>query len=229
MTSYEQTKAGWDNAAKSEKVDAAIHPAGIKGWNEYQASGDSDANYVLESLYALGIGVNFDEDDCPIIPGSIIDVGCGNGRVTKFLVSKFHGIYAVDFSYAMLQQIPKDMPTIIPVLSVDNWFGLPEPADFAFSISVFIHNTYESGVKLMQAISDNLKPGGLALLQIPVYDEPRQAESWTGVGIWTAPGLEHAAKVTGFNILEMQTNRGAFDYVRNIGPNHHKFQILQKI
>lgn len=222
MTSYEQTKAGWDNAAKSENANGAIHPAGNHGEQNYKDSGENDAEHLIYQLSNYGIWDILTDK-------SIIDIGCGNGRVIKGLLSyHFKAIYAVDFSYAMLQQLPRDT-NIVPVLSIDNWFGLPELADFAFSISVFIHNTYESGIKLMQAISDNIKPGGLALLQIPVYEQPRQPESWTGVGVWTAEGLEHAAKVTGFNILEMQTNRGAFDYVKNIGPNHHKFQILQKI
>jgi len=229
MTSYEQTKAGWDNAAKSENANAAIHPAGLKGEVQYKATGEGNAMEIINCIHRMGTLQELQYfSKNPLNKSTIIDIGCGNGRVTIPLTSHFNHIYGVDFSYAMLQQLPRDT-NIFPVLSVDNWFGLPESADYAFSISVFIHNTYESGVKLMQSISDNLKPGGLALLQIPVYEHARKPESWTGVGVWTSDALEHAAKVTGFEIIEMHTNRGHFDYVKNIGPNHHKFQILKKL
>lgn len=221
MIPYEETKRGWDKAAATNP-NAAIHPAGLNGPAEYETSGAYDASRIVNLLGDLNI------DAASIVDGSIIDFGSGNGRVSVSLARMyFRKVYAVDFSYAMLQQIPKS-DNIQPVLSVDNWFGLYEPADYAFSISVFIHNTYESGVKMMKSISENLKVGGIALLQIPIYSVAKEPANWTDVGCWTMEQFFSACKESGFDIVEMHTNPGAFSFSK-IGPNHHKFQVLKKI
>lgn len=220
MIPYEETKRGWDKAAATNP-NAAIHPAGLNGIPEYEKSGGYDAQQIVRVLRELNVGGK------EIGNGSIIDYGSGNGRVSLPLCAFFERVYAVDFSYAMLQQIPKS-PNIQPVLSVDNWFGLSEPADFAFSISVFIHNTYHSGVKMMQSISENMKVGGIALLQIPLYDFAKNPTSWTDVGVWTGEHLSEAAGWSGFEVIEAHWSPGEFSF-SNIGPNHHKFQVLKKI
>lgn len=219
MTSYEQTKAGWDNAAKTN-ADAAIHPAGLQGKKIYEQSGSFDVDTIIAALNQI------DPTRLENSP-TIIDYGCGNGRVSLPLSIAFSHVYAIDCSYEMLQQLPRDT-NITPVLSVDNWFGLPEPADFAFSISVFIHNNHNSGLQMMKAISENLKPGGIALLQIPIYDYSREPANWTDVGVWSIEQFKHCARISGFSILETHVNPGHFTF-SNIGKNHHRFQVLQKM
>lgn len=219
MIPYEETKRGWDKAAATN-ANAAIHPAGLMGAEEYIESGKHDSLEVIRILNEVVPNIN-------TFNSSIIDFGCGNGRLVNILTWHFKKVYAVDFSYAMLQQLER-VEAIQPVLSVDNWFGLSEPADYAFSISVFIHNTYESGVQMMKAISENLKVGGIALLQIPIYDVATIGKSWTDVSTWTIIDFMKACKESGFEYLEIYANPGIFSF-SNIGPNHHKFQVLKKI
>lgn len=223
---YDQVKAGWDQAAASNP-NSAIHPSGSKSGSLYKDSGYHDAINIVKILPDFlieedehGIEVTSDPNT------TIIDFGCGNGRVSIPL-SDWAKVIAVDFSYSMLQQLPKEA-NIHPVLAVDNWFGLSNPADYAFSLSVFIHNTYESGIQIMKAISENLKPGGLALLQIPIYDVAKEPENWTDVGVWTSQQFRTATELAGFEIVQMYDNPGAFSFER-IGANHHCLQILKKI
>lgn len=190
----------------------------------YLDSGFMDASEVVNIIREYKGSV----DD--LIKCGIIEYGAGDGRISRFMTDYFHKVYHVDASYRMLQEAKED---IIPsniieyVLSSDNLFGISEPADYAYSMHVFIHNNYESGAQIMKSISDNLKPGGLALLQIPIYDVAREPESWTGVGVWTEQMLIDAAKESGFEILELNKNSGSFSYEQP-GPNHFKYQIMRK-
>lgn len=218
---YAEVKAGWDRAAATAPNEA-IHPQGQQGINEYKESGRTDARELLGLLVHY---TNLDRDE--ILRSMIIDYGCGNGRVTVPLAKEVAHICAVDFSYSMLQQLPRDT-NITPVLSVDNWFGLSHPADYAFSISVFIHNSYASGVQMMKSISDNLKPGGIALLQIPIYGKATTGKHWSDVTTWTWPQFIDACNKTGFNPIDCGINRGQFSH-DNIGPNHHFLQVLKKV
>lgn len=229
--SYEQTKKGWDQAAINNP-DAAIHPSGASGKVAYNISGLHDTKDFIDIL----MGVTNIQCALDFSDKTIIEYGCGNGRMTIPLTDYFEKVYAVDCSYAMLQQLPvKELPEIIPILSNNNNFILPswlngdiEQADYALSISVFIHNTFMSGVDILQSIHKNLKSGSLAFLQIPIYDEAKEPASWSDVGVWTQDMLESACKTVGFKIVSMHKNHGKFSF-NAIGANHHKLQILQKI
>lgn len=229
MISYSEVKAGWDRAAATDP-NPAIHPLGSDIF-KYAESGTIDAWGIIEQIfkhenlvtYVDGITLKVNN----ILEKSIIDFGCGNGRVTQPISVIFKKVYAVDFSYAMLQQI-RNAEKIQPILSVDNWFGLSDLADYAFSISVFIHNSYESGVQMVKAISDNMKPGGLALLQIPIYDEPTDGAHWSDVTTWTMDQLAAACEIAGFEKVEIKTSPGKFSH-ESIGPNHHFLQVLKKL
>lgn len=225
MITYQETKRGWDAAAASAERRSYIHPSAVGGPFEYFASGASDARNIVNIICGvlqlkLGHIASFFKDR------SIIEFGCGDGRVLKEMQCFFKKCYGVDYSYSMLQNIV-DIHNIERVLSVDNMFLIKDLADFAYSIHVFIHNNYESGKQIMKSISDNLKPGGLALLQIPIYDVAREPESWTGVGVWTEQMLIDTAKESGFEILELNKNSGSFSYEQP-GPNHFKYQIMRK-
>lgn len=227
MTSYQETKRGWDAAAASEQRQAAIHPAGIEVV-EYLESGRYDAEVVIKLLRKW-------QTNQSLVDCSILEYGAGDGRISLSTKHAFRKVYHVDFSYKMLQEakfkddlvrFDNEESKMEFVLSNDNLFTI-EPADFAYSLSVFIHNNYESGKQIMKSISDNLKAGGLALLQIPIYDVAREPESWTGVGVWTDQMLTDAATESGLEILELNKNNGAFSY-KQPGPNHFKYQIMRK-
>lgn len=225
MTSYQDTKRGWDKAAASEQRQAAIHPAG-SNYEKYFESGLFDA-HNLSWLLSIHSGNTYKD----LKNMTIIEYGGGDGRISLYLCADFVRLYHVDISYRMLQEAREVaeracIKNIEFVLSNDNLFTI-EPADFAYSLSVFIHNNYESGKQIMKSISNNLKPCGLALLQIPIYDVAREPESWTGVGVWTEQMLIDAAKESGFEILELNKNIGEFSY-KQPGPNHFKYQIMRK-
>ncbi len=219
--SYQKLKDGWDNAA-ANNANAAIHPSGAISANVYDASGQNDVLNLLNAMYQYDISA---ED---LTSKILIEYGCGNGRMTNHLIKHFNLVYAVDMSYGMLQQLEKK-DRIVPILSNENAFLVPgDQADFAVSLSVFIHNSFEQGQIILAHLAENLKTGALAFLQIPVYDESRQPNGWTDVGVWTEKQLYDAAQTAGFHVAAIWTNPGKFDY-NKIGPNHSKYQVLEKL
>lgn len=69
--------------------------------------------------------------------------------------------------------------------------------------------------------------GGYLLFQIPIYDVPREPSNWTDVCVWTLDQFVDAYEKCGLEFIGGATNKGPFSF-NDIGPNHHKFQILKK-
>jgi cyclopropane fatty-acyl-phospholipid synthase-like methyltransferase len=138
----------------------------------------------------------------------VMDYGCGNGRVLEFIPNKKIGIDGV-----------KSMADF--VLTPDEF---TDKVDVIYSISVFIHNSYETGANIIKWMKEHINPGGLMLLQIPIYDVAKDPENWTDVGVWTERMFKEATE--GLEIVEMHKNKGSFSF-ESIGKNHGKFQILK--
>jgi cyclopropane fatty-acyl-phospholipid synthase-like methyltransferase len=183
---------GWTEASRRETVNAHIHPAGVK-LDEYIESGKRDAIEVLKWVKP--------ED-------YVMDYGCGNGRVLKFIPNKRIGIDAVK-EMAVFVKTPEEFEGKVDVI---------------YSISVFIHNSFETGVNIIKWMKEHIKPGGLLLLQIPIYDVAKNPENWTDVGVWTERMFREATE--GLEIVELHKNKGSFSF-ESIGKNHAKFQILK--
>lgn len=211
MSKYIDTINKWDDVAKRGDI-AAIHPAGRNGQEEFEKSGQSDANYILMVCQDLGLEPK---------ELTILDYGCGPFRVSIPLCDYFMYVFAYDtrtFTASDFSNTP------------DNLFLVDTTetrSDIAFSLSVFIHHTYEDGVKMMQEVADMVKPGGYLLLQIPIYDLAKDPSNWTDVGVWDVGLFKSAAYKCGLEYIDIHTNPGSFSFSK-IGPNHHKFQILKK-
>lgn len=216
--SYNETIQKWNEKGSDL---AAIHPAGAAGLEAWEQSGKYDADIVTEMSKLYGA----------IDPANsyILDYGCGPGRVTYPLANNFKEIVGYDSGMdtiiSAVQNKPKDSfgNVFFTMTGVGEW-----KADVAFSLSVFIHHTYADGVNMMKEVASMVKPGGLLLLQIPLYDVAREAEHWSGVTVWTLEQFEMAASEAGLTIIRTFTNPGAFSY-RKIGKNHAKMQVLKKL
>lgn len=218
--SYNETIQKWNEQATNI---AAIHPAGRDSEAAFMDSGYEDAKIINDTVKRLGLD-----------PGSlsILDYGCGVGRVAIPLTSLFAKVLAVDSSEEMIFELDKKNVPLYENLDYtfhdDPFYDSDEKFDVAVSISVFIHYTYEDGVKMLNEVASMVKEGGMLLLQIPVYDVAREAEHWSGVTVWSREQFRDAVKEAGLWIVEMWSSPGAFSYDQ-IGVNHHKLQILQKL
>jgi cyclopropane fatty-acyl-phospholipid synthase-like methyltransferase len=197
----QKTLVGWTGAALDieKRRKAAIHPSG-HDLIQYNKSGKDDAERVLK--YAK--------------PGDVLmDYGCGDGRVLMHIEN--HKVVGID-------AVP-EMAALVGGSTPEKFF---DKVDLIYCISVFIHNQHATGAEIIKWMTSRLNEGGLLLLQLPLYDEAKQPADWIDVGVWTPEMLRQVARANGLKILETHTNNGSFSF-SHVGPNHYKFQVLQKV
>jgi ubiquinone/menaquinone biosynthesis C-methylase UbiE len=119
---------------------------------------------------------------------TMLELGCGAGRMTGSFASRFERVLAVDISEQMLaraKQIHADSSHIDWKLSNGtDLSGIPDGAvDFAFSYIVLQHLPQEAlAFHYIQEILRVLKPGGSFLFQF--NGETRPTMNWRGRLIW---------------------------------------------
>lgn len=118
---------------------------------------------------------------------SLLELGCGTGRVTVPLVDLGHRITAVDQSAAMLARIPSH-PRIDPVEGDIETLDLGHSFDAVILGSHLLNTPERLAGRFLAAAERHLEPGGLALAEVypPAMDWPaavgRRSE-FGGVGI----------------------------------------------
>ena len=155
---------------------------------------------------------------------TVLEIGCGAGRVTRPLAHFFGEVYAVDISRQMVclarraliscpnAHIFRNNGRNLSVVRRRWWhrFGIGEPVeiDFAFSCLVFQHIPSRSVIAgYAREVNRLLRPGGLFKFQVQGYTEkqPDLDDSWRG---W-AFSPEDAGKLAGETGFELRHEWGA--------------------
>jgi SAM-dependent methyltransferase len=137
----------------------------------------------------------------------VIEIGCGEGRITRALAEFFGEIYAVDVSGEMITRA-KTALADVPNAHVfqNNGFDLQVlgdvQADFAFSYIVFQHiPSHEVIYSYVREVQRLLRPGGLFKFQVQgsLEDLPKPAEpvvvAAAGAAVEAEPTVAEAAVV----------------------------------
>jgi|SRR6185437_4858990 len=106
----------------------------------------------------------------------VFELGCGLGRITRWLARDYRRVEAWDISpahLALARQINSGAPGIEHVVwrqlreieDIDN----VEPFDLFFSVIVLQHNPPPVIALLLEKIAAKLKPNGIAFFQVPTY------------------------------------------------------------
>ena len=132
----------------------------------FWASGEAEATQVIKALARHGSASPSDMQ--------CVEYGCGVGRVTTALARRFRTINAYDISPGHLlhaRQRARDL-TLTNVFfhecAADRFPEL-KPCDLFYSRIVFQHNPPPIIGELIRRSLASLRPGGLALFQVPVY------------------------------------------------------------
>ena len=99
----------------------------------------------------------------------VIDLGCGNGTLSKKLLEKGYQVTGVDGSENMIALAKAEYPEIPFVVSDAMEFVLQEKADAIFSNAVFHWIDRENQHKLIRNVSSQLKPGGELVCEFGGY------------------------------------------------------------
>lgn len=90
----------------------------------------------------------------------VIDLGCGNGTLSKKLAGRGYQVLGVDASEEMIALARTDYPDLKFTVSDATTFSLEEKADAIFSNAVLHWIDKEKQPVLLANIAGNLKPGG---------------------------------------------------------------------
>lgn len=103
-----------------------------------------------------------------------LELGCGVGRVTVKLASRFQKVIALDISKPHIELAKEHADKLkidninFQLADMDLFNNLPE-FDFLYSRIVLQHNTPPIMAFLLEKLLARLKPGGIAIFQIPTY------------------------------------------------------------
>jgi SAM-dependent methyltransferase len=158
---------GKDRAHFSVLTDADFLPENFTGSAErFWASGEAEALRAERILQKYGMSE---------IAGRVcVEYGCGVGRITTAFAKRFQRVHAYDISaphLAFAEQRAAEVST--SNITFHECLELMQisiaPCDFFFSIIVFQHNPPPVICELVRRALTALRPGGIALFQIPTY------------------------------------------------------------
>ena len=132
--------------------------------DEFYASGASDCNTILDAFARNNLKPNFD--------GTIMDFGCGLGRIGEHFSTKFNRYIGVDISKPHLSRAERRFLEIgrtnalFRLLSefADN----DESVDAAFSVGLLQHSPPPAIAMFIDRLCKVLRKGGVLYFQVPV-------------------------------------------------------------
>lgn len=214
-----ELKTNWEIVSHAPNYEHIV--SSVPENSSYEEQGKRAAH---EFISTIGPFFNRTPDD-----KILLEFGSGPGRVTKHLVEYFGKIYAVDISKGMLRKLAKlHLPNVECIenngLSLIGRIG---PVHVIYSDSVFIHNKKTDVHKIFKQFNGCVINNGIVAFQLPIYNAPREGDSWIDVTVWTEKEIRALAHDNGFKVVVIWKNPGNFSFDK-IGVYHHKLHVFRK-
>jgi len=175
-------RAGWDEAARQDAMFNIVTFADKVngGWTpeDFFAHGQVEIDAAMERLKMFGLGDRHGE---PL--STALDFGCGVGRLTRALAHWYGGVDGVDISEEMVALARKHVEPEERVAYYVN--GNPDLSlfeddryDLVYSMIVLQHMPQEFQHGYVQEFFRVLKPGGVAMFEIPDGPDYRHPHEW---------------------------------------------------
>ena len=149
----------------------------------------------------------------PNAPFRFLDVGCGNGWVSRKLAASgmVSAAVGVDGAASMIekaQRLSVDVPKTSFVHSDLASFSPEEPFDVVFSMEVLYYLKPNEVTHVLERIrNDWLRPGGLFVFGIDHYYENEACHDWAELNstymlLWTKEEWQQALEAAGLEVVE---------------------------
>jgi SAM-dependent methyltransferase len=170
---FDRIKNQWENLGKTEPHWSVITDPKFKqsefsrNKNEFYASGKHIIELFDAALRRNNINAfNF---------RSCLELGCGVGRITRFLAERFEKVIALDISESHLQIAFEYLSServnnvsLVQLTELDALNNL-EKIDVVCSFIVLQHNPPPIMALILRRLLEALNPGGIAFFQVPTY------------------------------------------------------------
>jgi SAM-dependent methyltransferase len=188
---FRSYKITWELAGitKGMAMDAVLR--GVKNETEFWSSGKDIAEKLRKFIDKNSI---------------VLDVGCGLGRIEKYLAEHCKEIHAVDISSRMIKFAKEYLKGYENVFFyVNNGKDLrifpDEKFHFCFSILVLQHLEKEDAFNYIEEIHRVLKPGGKVYLQFPNFLSEKVFRWFVD---YAKKGSRHVSRVRGYTVPEVE-------------------------
>lgn len=189
MPDFHEVTAAWDTAHAND-----IHPLRRVNVSEYWKSGTYQA---------------FDAAQWLPESGTVMDFGCGEGRLSIPLARMGYHVVAVDASKTMLARLAANAPDFVEgrirIVHSDGLdLAMMEPVDAVVCRAVLIHHAHSDVELLVQAFADVIKQDGYLIADWPL-GEHYERQFWTDVTTWDAGHRLQVGNDAGFELIDDDT------------------------
>jgi ubiquinone/menaquinone biosynthesis C-methylase UbiE len=155
---------------------------GVASWTGRQKGGERP--WTDAEFYALGSDwldfIERWERYRPLQVGTILEIGCGAGRITKRLADDFHHVLACDVSEGMLAYARERVTAPNIQWHLSEGTRLPaddNSVDAVFSCHVLQHFEHSAAqLECFREIYRVLKPGGTFMVHMPLHTFPLEGK-----------------------------------------------------
>ena len=181
--SLEDLKRAWTTLGEDDPLWAVYVAPGTKGggWDvdAFFATGAAEVEGALARAVELGLLSG---------RGTALDFGCGVGRLSAALASRFQEVISVDISSPMIaegRRLSRCGPNVTFVLNerADLLFQADSSVDLVYSSLVLQHLPRDLAASYLREFARVLKPGATAIVQVAT----RPTRSLRGVLMRTLP------------------------------------------
>ena len=191
-------------------------------WQEYILPGRTIDEFEKEGFLQARVLSAFIKKDT-----TIVEYGCGVGRITKHIANFAKRTIGLDISKSYIEKAKRFCSDIdnLDFFTIDN-FTEPECADFIYSVMVFQHNSETNRKNIIDHIIRLLRPGGTVLISFPkaeskFYTETKFVHKFTLKEVEYFGSFFSDYKIIEQNLVNYKNNPHPADY-------HEYFLIATK-
>ena len=177
---------------------------------QYNLTGEYNCKMLIDTFERLSNSNWNDQVE------TVIDFGCGDLRVARFMASECTRIIGLDVSPFVLEAAQMKIHEYHLSncsLKLANEFNEENVADFIYCLQVLQHNTYEEQMQIVDKIKSLLKPGGYACIHLPKIENKPEFQNIDTCMCFTKEAVEAiGGGFIWFKIIEDSIVEGRGDY-----------------